>query len=1246
MKKHLLLFLLALFTAILPSLAETVEFTMPWNTGWSPALPTTAAAKESTHTKNGYQIVVNNVNTANAYSNNRLILPKDKGGYITLPKFDKVVEAISIYFCSGNTTKTGLTIYEVSTGSEKEKGSITGVANDTNENKLIIKDGKVGEQYRIKNGSSNQHTISTIKVYLAETNVATPVLNPIGGSTVKVGDKLTITCATEGATLTGYIGELELDNEKFPYDYTFKEADATNGIIDILVYAEKDGIASEEIETTYTVKSTTTDPVKPATPVLSIEDGATVTEGDVLKITCATSGALLNGMIGTTDITDQEMPYQYTFTATDAEIGIIELMLCANKDGLESETIEATYTVQAASQGGGNGDDEYVYKLIDSTSDLIDGDLYIIAYEYTNKYYAASSGTGNIPAKEVTVSDDILTPTNETLILKLIKSESQYIWEVTNEGSYKGNAVNNTTSTTTTLLKNYSSATSNANYKTTVSFSNKVADITFVDTKRLFLGYTSKPDFRAYIIDNKSQGVQPKIFHRVKNSIEPEPDPEIAKPTTITFNPQAGSILTTDGIIITSDGDDPIITYTIDGEIKEKTFTGEPIYLTTVGMHTIYAKAANEAGFVTAQASYNVSQPSSDIQPDASATVTFTDHQDWGYDKNQNYKLTWISDDKNLEFETVATLNDMEAYPGEVSKGNSTAPKCYSDGLRMYYSSYNSILVNAPKGYKFVSLEFAMSTSTVKIDGNDLTNNKFNFTTPVESFKITCKNANNAIKSVTIGLVKIPTVPGVLTLSHNGGEELILENTEVNASAENATYYIVRTYGIDGTYTEETVEDVEATFTVDKMHRRFEVIAGNAMGETAKEAFYNLGYEKTVPSGSGEKVYKLVESPDELATGDKIVIANVYQGSVGFLSTNINTANNGGFYKTEDMAMPADVNYLTSLPTETMIIQLSEASENGMFNLKYGSQYFKSGDGTLHLDAKNSSTSAYKFEIVDGIHKLGTTAGSKTVYIKFNSGINSFRSYASNQADITVFKEVVNQTTTTTIEPLEVEYGMSVLHKEISVEDAQKGTTAGGEELDNTTPLQTGETQDGITMYNVTINNVIGEFALNIEGMKLMGHIDEVTHFDHEPIYEEKDDNGNIIKPGCQGGHAPYVVIRPTKADISGDFRTLDATIPGTYKLVDSTSDNAVAMSTNENVYHGYTNHYSDITLHVDLDPFKSIKMTALTSGDTVGVGNVVVDGEGKVEYYNLQGVRVVNPIPGNVYIVRKGDTATKVLVK
>ena len=86
----------------------------------------------------------------------------------------------------------------------------------------------------------------------------------------------------------------------------------------------------------------------PATKVAPLEISPAfgdIAKGTVVTISCATGGAVLNGMIGDTDVTNAPLPY--TFTAEKE--GDLPVGVWATIDGYtESEILDGTFTVKAA----------------------------------------------------------------------------------------------------------------------------------------------------------------------------------------------------------------------------------------------------------------------------------------------------------------------------------------------------------------------------------------------------------------------------------------------------------------------------------------------------------------------------------------------------------------------------------------------------------------------------------------------------------------------------------------------------------------------------------------------------------------------------------------------------------------------------------------------------------------------------------------------------------------------------------
>ncbi|MDE7407223.1 MAG: hypothetical protein K2M76_02280, partial [Muribaculaceae bacterium] len=76
------------------------------------------------------------------------------------------------------------------------------------------------------------------------------------------------------------------------------------------------------------------------------------------------------------------------------------------------------------------------------------------------------------------------------------------------------------------------------------------------------------------------------------------------------------------------------------------------------------------------------------------------------------------------------------------------------------------------------------------------------------------------------------------------------------------------------------------------------------------------------------------------------------------------------------------------------------------------------------------------------------------------------------------------------------------------------------------------------------------------------------------------------------------------------------------------------------------SNYTGDIVLTATLGEL-SRTVTLKANVTTTGIDSINADGnEYEAEYFNMQGVRVLNPVPGQIYIVRRGPKATKELYR
>lgn len=171
------------------------------------------------------------------------------------------------------------------------------------------------------------------------TKVAPLEYSPAFGDIAK-GTQVTISCATEGAVLDGYVGETDVKGKGFPYTFTASEV----GKIEVGVWATKEGLEdSEPLSGTYNV-------CQPKVAALEINPGfGTIEVGTEITISCATEGAVLSGFITKdgedTYVKDAQLPYTYT---AEKE-GKISVRLTATKEGYdESEALNGEFIVKTA----------------------------------------------------------------------------------------------------------------------------------------------------------------------------------------------------------------------------------------------------------------------------------------------------------------------------------------------------------------------------------------------------------------------------------------------------------------------------------------------------------------------------------------------------------------------------------------------------------------------------------------------------------------------------------------------------------------------------------------------------------------------------------------------------------------------------------------------------------------------------------------------------------------------------------
>lgn len=135
--------------------------------------------------------------------------------------------------------------------------------------------------------------------------------------------------------------------------------------------------------------------------------------------------------------------------------------------------------------------------------------------------------------------------------------------------------------------------------------------------------------------------------------------------------------------------------------------------------------------------------------------------------------------------------------------------------------------------------------------------------------------------------------------------------------------------------------------------------------------------------------------------------------------------------------------------------------------------------------------------------------------------------------------------------------------------------------------------------------------------------------------------NGDIFE-GEAKLEGAYFSFVDKLADTSNDWNTAGNRYGATSNNNETKINEAAPFVRGENAFNivSYNTYPQNVNFKVD---FSTMTVTISTG---TGVEEVAVDAAAPAEYYNLQGIRVAQPEAGKLYIVKKGDKVSKMLVK
>ena len=679
-------------------------------------------------------------------------------------------------------------------------------------------------------------------------------------------------------------------------------------------------------------------------------------------------------------------------------------------------------------------------------------------------------------------------------------------------------------------------------------------------------------------------------------------------------------------------------------------------------------------------------------------------NQDWENNKYGNGKVVkWVSEDKAYTFETsatvsvnatypaynandeglrlytssnnVVTVNAPEGYKFVSATATSTAGLYYNDDKTVTASgtakdlngdtSFTFSIQTNKEAVKAFDFELAIDTSVeipvptftpatgtvftlptddatitinsaegntvsfkVEKDGNvvreDADGNTYTFT-EVGNYTITAycyddemNTSENAVATYTVKKLDVPAAPAY---------SLGADRTSVTFTSEGADQITVVTYQIDGESTTETIDAASTTVNCNSMAARFEVTGKNAAGETNKAEF-NLINELNATTSVAAGDWTLVENIADLKEGAEYIILGHSQGiELSGDPTQYTVAK--GDYLLSKTFTSADKKFTTeevTLPDDRKTISQADAANAAIFTLKKGTDGFaiyatnmqtKSGDAIApaYVSPKTDDTEANviltaepEYATVSACTDIATANNSQkqeivpltgAAYINFSSTVGSFK-YLRYNTQVGIFRCYDAETATMHNRPVyfytratepaqaKANYTVTLLNNELAATEGvhhHSGELTGLNEGDEVTLKVVGFDGKEAILYNATEND-----------------LEQFNNASKAPAKADKE----------------KVIMLPSQTYVM--------------KL------NGHSMVYNAKPFE----NVGKFEVEAEFTPF--VGATVKTNeGVPTGIEDVEAGAEeGEVEYFNLQGVRVMNPTNG-IYIRKYGSEVTKV---